>query len=141
MTKRLASPDSHVLALLGSGVQAKAHLEALARVREFDDVRVWSRTPEHAKRFARAFSAPPRRISASISPGSPDWGQWSQRELADNMAEAVRCGWVWGGSIVPLDRRQNGWLVARRSELKKSGVVQQLNVIGRARFAWELIME
>src|SRR5947199_467457 len=29
VTKRLASPDAHVLALLGSGVQAKAHLEAL----------------------------------------------------------------------------------------------------------------
>ena len=52
VTNRLASPDSHVLALLGSGVQAKAHLEALALVRDFDDVRVWSRTPEHAKRFA-----------------------------------------------------------------------------------------
>ncbi len=52
VTNRLASPDSHVLALLGSGVQAKAHLEALAHVREFDEVRVWSRTPEHARRFA-----------------------------------------------------------------------------------------
>jgi ornithine cyclodeaminase/alanine dehydrogenase-like protein (mu-crystallin family) len=51
--KRLAQPDSRVLALLGGGVQAKAHLEALARVRDFDEVRVWSRTPEHAKRFAR----------------------------------------------------------------------------------------
>ena len=40
VTNRLASPDSHVLALLGSGVQAKAHLEALAHVRKFDDVRV-----------------------------------------------------------------------------------------------------
>ena len=52
VSNRLASPDSHVLALLGSGIQAKAHLEALAYVRKFDDVRVWSRTPEHAKRFA-----------------------------------------------------------------------------------------
>src|SRR5499425_1402022 len=52
VTKRLASPDSHVLAVLGSGVQAKAHLDALAHVREFDDVRVWSHTPEHARRFA-----------------------------------------------------------------------------------------
>jgi len=57
VTNRLASPDSHVLALLGSGVQAKAHLEALARVREFDEVRVWSRTPEHAKRFAEEHGA------------------------------------------------------------------------------------
>jgi len=51
-TKRLASPESRVLALLGSGVQAKAHLQALARVRDFEDVRVWSRTPQHAKLFA-----------------------------------------------------------------------------------------
>src|SRR5437016_4342879 len=52
VTNRLAAPDSHVLALLGSGAQAKAHLEALAHVRAFDEVRVWSRTPDHAKRFA-----------------------------------------------------------------------------------------
>src|SRR5205807_4282585 len=51
-TRHLAAPDAHVLALLGSGVQAAAHLEALTRVRPIDEVRVWSRTPEHAKRFA-----------------------------------------------------------------------------------------
>jgi len=51
-TKLLSSPESRVLALLGSGVQATAHLAALGLVRQFDDVRVWSRTPEHAKRFA-----------------------------------------------------------------------------------------
>ena len=53
VTNRLASPDAHVLALLGSGVQAKAHLEALRCVRKFDEVRVWSRNPEHAQRFAQ----------------------------------------------------------------------------------------
>lgn len=53
VTNRLASPDAHILALLGSGVQAKAHLEALRFVRDFDDVRVWSRNPEHAQRFAQ----------------------------------------------------------------------------------------
>jgi len=52
VTKYLASPDSRVLALLGSGVQAEAHLEALSQVRRFDEVRVWSRTPAHAQRFA-----------------------------------------------------------------------------------------
>jgi thiomorpholine-carboxylate dehydrogenase len=57
VTKRLASPDSQVLALLGSGVQAKAHLEALSEVRRFDEVRVWSRTPEHARRFAAEHGA------------------------------------------------------------------------------------
>ena len=33
VTKRLASPASRILARLGSGVQAKAHLEALSGVR------------------------------------------------------------------------------------------------------------
>ena len=57
VTRHLASPDSRVLALLGSGVQATAHLEALSQVRHFDDVRVWSRTRAHAERFAREHNA------------------------------------------------------------------------------------
>jgi len=51
-TKRLAAPNSRVLALLGSGVQARAHLHARSQVRRFEEVRVWSRTPGHAERFA-----------------------------------------------------------------------------------------
>src|SRR5271169_3101507 len=57
VTKHLASSESCVLALLGSGVQAGAHLEALSRVRHFAEVRVWSRTPEHARRFAEEHGA------------------------------------------------------------------------------------
>jgi ornithine cyclodeaminase/alanine dehydrogenase-like protein (mu-crystallin family) len=57
VTKHLAAPQSRVLALLGSGVQAEAHLEALSHVRRFDEVRVWSRTPEHARRFAEKHHA------------------------------------------------------------------------------------
>lgn len=56
-TRRLASPDSRVLALLGSGVEARAHLEALSHVRKFDEVRVWSRTRAHAERFAAQHGA------------------------------------------------------------------------------------
>lgn len=56
-TAHLAPPDSHILALLGSGVQARAHIEALRHVRPFDDIRVWSRDPEHAKRFAAEHDA------------------------------------------------------------------------------------
>jgi hypothetical protein len=72
VTKRLASAESRVLALLGSGVQAKAHLEALSQVRRFAEVRVWSRTPEHARRFAasdsvaRRFFAIPSATSVVI---------------------------------------------------------------------------
>src|SRR5206468_3023706 len=37
---------------LGSGVQARSHVEALRLVRQFEEVRVWSPTKEHAKQFA-----------------------------------------------------------------------------------------
>jgi len=57
VARRVAPPAAQVLALLGSGVQAKAHLEALAAVRDFSEVRVWSRTPEHARRFAAEHGA------------------------------------------------------------------------------------
>ena len=57
VTKYLSAPESRVLALLGSGVQAEAHLEALSRVRKFDEVRVWSRNPEHARSFADRHNA------------------------------------------------------------------------------------
>jgi len=51
-TKYLMPENSRVLAILGSGVQARSHVEALAHVADFREIRVWSRTPEHARRFA-----------------------------------------------------------------------------------------
>lgn len=51
-TRALTSPAVKKLALLGSSVQAHAHLEALRLVRDFTDVTVWSRNPDHARRFA-----------------------------------------------------------------------------------------
>jgi len=50
-TKLLARPEASVLAILGSGVQARSHLEALRLVRAFREIRVWS--PRNAHAFAR----------------------------------------------------------------------------------------
>jgi ornithine cyclodeaminase/alanine dehydrogenase-like protein (mu-crystallin family) len=66
VTRHVAAPDARVLALLGSGVQAHAHLEALSRVRRFDEVRVWSRTAEHARRFADAHGATAMDAEAAV---------------------------------------------------------------------------
>ena len=49
-TDLLARHHTDVLAIIGSGVQARSHLEALRIVRHFREVRVWS--PRNAKRFA-----------------------------------------------------------------------------------------
>lgn len=49
----LARPDAGILAILGSGVQARSHLEALKCVRPLREVRVWSPTETHRAAFAR----------------------------------------------------------------------------------------
>ena len=56
-TKLLALPDAKILAILGSGVQAQSHAEALRLVRNFAEVRVWGPTRERAERFAKEIVA------------------------------------------------------------------------------------
>ena len=51
--KWLASNDAKVLAILGSGVQARAHFHALNVVQRFSEVRIWSRNSSNAKALAR----------------------------------------------------------------------------------------
>lgn len=51
-TRLLSHPHARVLAVLGSGVQARSHIQALRLVRNFEEIRIWSRTPENAARLA-----------------------------------------------------------------------------------------
>jgi ornithine cyclodeaminase/alanine dehydrogenase-like protein (mu-crystallin family) len=51
-TRALARPDARRLAVLGAGIQARAHLEALAAVRPFESARIWGRTEAHARSLA-----------------------------------------------------------------------------------------
>ena len=61
-TKLLAPPDGKILAILGSGVQARSHVDALRLVRNFEEIRVWSPTRERAEQFAKEIGA--KAISA-----------------------------------------------------------------------------
>ena len=56
-TRLLARQDASDLAILGSGVQAGTHLEAMQVARKITGVRVWSQHFEHAKNFADQASA------------------------------------------------------------------------------------
>ena len=51
-TRLLAREDARELAILGAGVQARSHLEALRLVRDFDRVRIFSPTTAHAEALA-----------------------------------------------------------------------------------------
>lgn len=52
--QQLARPDAAVLAIIGAGVQGRAHLWALAGARPFREARIASRTPEHARALAES---------------------------------------------------------------------------------------
>jgi ornithine cyclodeaminase/alanine dehydrogenase-like protein (mu-crystallin family) len=65
-TKYLMPERSRVLAVLGSGVQAHAHVDALAHVADFTEMRVWSRSPEHAQRFAHERGATAMDAEAAV---------------------------------------------------------------------------
>jgi alanine dehydrogenase len=56
-TKHLARRGADVVALLGAGVQARSHLEALREVVAPREVRVWTRTRAHAEAFAQEMTA------------------------------------------------------------------------------------
>jgi ornithine cyclodeaminase/alanine dehydrogenase-like protein (mu-crystallin family) len=56
-TRLLAREDVRVLALLGAGVQARTHADALRRVRDFDEVRIASRDHERARALAEEIGA------------------------------------------------------------------------------------
>jgi alanine dehydrogenase len=51
-TRALAREGARVLAVLGAGVQARSHLDTVRRVRDFDEVRVASRTHAQAQALA-----------------------------------------------------------------------------------------
>ena len=55
-TRLLARGDAHVLALLGTGVQARAHARAIPRVRPVREIRVAGRNREKAATMARELS-------------------------------------------------------------------------------------
>ena len=52
-TRALANPDAGDLAILGSGVQAVTHLDAMAAVRTLRRVRVYSRSAANVARFIK----------------------------------------------------------------------------------------
>jgi alanine dehydrogenase len=65
----LARKNARHLAILGSGVQARSHLRALALVRDIASVRVWSRAAAHAARFVREMAGTvgcPLETAASV---------------------------------------------------------------------------
>lgn len=91
---RMARPEAQVLAIIGSGVQARSHLEAIRHVRDLTAVRVWSPNPEHSAQFAKEMT---------VECGIPVWS-------ADAASSAVREADIVvlvTGSTTPVITRQD----------------------------------
>lgn len=72
-TDLLARPDAGDLAVLGAGVQGRAHLRAMAAVRPLRRIRLWNRTPARAEQLAEAAAG---------------WGLGAPVEVAASPADA-----------------------------------------------------
>jgi ornithine cyclodeaminase/alanine dehydrogenase-like protein (mu-crystallin family) len=102
-TQQLARADASVLAILGSGVQAHSHLEALRLVRSFSEVRVWS--PRNARAFAEGHgvtaTATPEEavrgadvVVVAVSSRVPVlFGRWLSPGMHVNAIGATRPDW------------------------------------------------
>jgi ornithine cyclodeaminase/alanine dehydrogenase-like protein (mu-crystallin family) len=141
-TKLLAAPDAKLLAILGSGVQARSHVEALRLVRNFEEIRVWSPNKSHAEQFAKEIGA--KVMSAEDAVRSADvvvtatsskmpilQGKWLKPGCHVNAVGACRPDWR------ELDDDAMGNVVfvdSREAALKESGDV----ILSRAKIYAEL---
>jgi ornithine cyclodeaminase/alanine dehydrogenase-like protein (mu-crystallin family) len=67
-TRALAREDASELAIIGAGVQARSHLEAIACVRPIKRVRIAARTYESARRFVEQITSLPATNSRLATP-------------------------------------------------------------------------
>ena len=66
-TSVLARRDARTLAILGAGTQARAHLRALAGVRDFEQVRVYAPTEAHARALVQQAGDAPAELTVAVS--------------------------------------------------------------------------
>lgn len=129
-TKVLSVKDAKVLAILGSGVQARSHFEALRLVRNFEQIRVWSQTKAHADAFAREVGAKVCSqeeavrgadvivtVTSSTTPVLE--GEWLKRGCHVNAVGACRPDW----RELDDDAIRNGvvFVDSREAAMKESG--------------------
>ena len=119
--QRLARTDARVLAVIGAGVQARSHIEAIARVRNLEEVRVWSRTPR--KVDALIDEVQPHVQTVIRRAGSCEEAVRDAGIVALTTASkepVVRSDWIADGTHIgavgacrPTDREMDAELVAR----------------------------
>lgn len=136
--KALALPETPVLAILGSGVQAGSHIEALPHVRSFREIRCWSPTAVHLRRFCQGFTH--TKVEPAESPEAAIRGADVIVLATSSPVPVIQNDWVKDGACVisvgacrPNQRELDPELIsraavyvdARASALTESGDIVQ----------------
>jgi len=119
--RHLAHENARVLAIVGSGVQARSHFEAIARVRDLSDVRVWSPNRARADAFAREMRPHANaRVTAVSSAQAAVDGAGIVALVTSAKEPVVRNEWITDGAHIcavgacrPTHREMDAALVAR----------------------------
>jgi alanine dehydrogenase len=119
-SRLLARKTAASLAIIGSGVQARSHLEALGRVHRLRHVRVWSPTKERRDRFAAEAADAPCEVKAVNHAGEAIVGADLIVLATSSPAPVIENGWVKPGAHVmsvgacrPNQREMDPALTAR----------------------------
>ena len=122
-SKLLARQTARSLAIIGSGVQARSHLEALSRVHNLRQVSVWSPQRSHLDQFVEWASGEGQtgvKVSASDHAGEAVVGADVIVLVTSSPTPVVESGWVKPGAHVisvgacrPNQREMDPALVAR----------------------------
>ena len=88
-SKLLAREAAGSLAIIGSGVQARSHLEALTRVHDFRHVTVWSPQKSHRDRFVEWANSATAEWCLARARQAPDTSQAPKVAAVDHAGEAV----------------------------------------------------
>jgi ornithine cyclodeaminase/alanine dehydrogenase-like protein (mu-crystallin family) len=99
-TGLLARTDARTLAILGAGVQGRAHLTSLAGVRDFEQVRVYSPTRAHAEALAGHAHLPGVQVSAAVSAEEAVRGADVVVAATNSRKPVLAHGWLKPGAHV-----------------------------------------
>jgi ornithine cyclodeaminase len=100
-TRALARDDAGDLAILGTGVQAGTHLQAMLVARRLRRVRVWSRNREHARAFAeRAQRRHGIPVQAAETARDAVAGADLVCTVTSSREPVVEAGWIAAGAHV-----------------------------------------
>jgi alanine dehydrogenase len=142
--RHLALPDAAVLAIIGSGVQARSHLELLPLVRKFSDIRCWSPTAANVQALVAEFDRLPVRAVKSAQ-AAVEGADVIALVTASN-TPVIQDAWVQPGACVisvgacrPSQREMDPALLtravlivdSRAAALKESGDIVQSIQEGR----------